>query len=607
MRSFVEARPRALILALCAAALTACGGEPRDRLGSADGRSILRVAYEREVDVLNAFTSQMLVDIHFSMVEGLIATDENNTYVPVLATEIPTRENGLIVDHADGTVGMTWRLHEDVRWHDGEPFGSEDVCFTWRFVTSEGSQTYNRDWYLGIVECEMPDEHTVVFTWAGEYGYYAGLFEAILPEHVLGGMTTEEIVNYTPYNRGTELVGTGPFRFAEWRAGEYIRVVRNEDYWRGPDVPAIDEIVWSFLPDSNTRLNAMKAGQYHYARLEPTHVAEAERLPGYETRLISSNTFMHFDLSLNTDRAEALFSDRAVRRALFHAIDREAIASRLMEGTVRVANTPINPTSPYHAPEVVASRYDPQRAAVMLDDAGWIPGPDGIRVKDGQRFSFTMLNRAGTADRIAIAQVIQSQLGSVGVEVDFRTLEAASWTQAWRSSNWEAVVAAWFLPADPSFTGLYRCGGPNNMTGYCDPELDAVMEESDRQLDFDERKPLLDLAQALLAEDARMLPLFYNVIPELVSDRVVGYRGSGTNFGSFWNLWEWSLREPDPPAGGGLTHRRTGADPSADGPTRLGRPRKRQPIGSRLGSSAAGARYAASARSSANRRTLPAL
>lgn len=524
--------------------LAACGGgETRDPLASSDGRAILRVAYEREVDVLNAFTSQMLVDIHFSMVEGLVTTDESNTYVPVLAREIPTVDNGLITENADGTLDVTWRLQEDVRWHDGEPFTSEDVCFTWRFVTSENSQTYNRDWYLGIVDCSMPDEHTVVFTWRERYGYYAGLFEAILPEHVLGDMTTEEIVNYTPYNRGDELVGTGPFRFAEWKSGEYIRVVRNEDYWRGSDAPAIDEIVWSFLPDSNTRLNAMKAGQYHYARLEPTHVREVAELSGYATNLISSNTFIHLDFSLNTERAEALFSDADVRRALFHAIDRDAIANQLMEGTVQVANTPINPTSPYHNASVVASSYDPERASRMLDQAGWIPGSDGIRTKDGQRFSFTMLNRAGTADRIAIAQVIQAQLKAVGVEVDFRTLESASWTQTWRSFDWEAVVSAWFLPSDPSFTGLYRCNGPNNMTRFCNPELDEVMQASDRFLSFAERKPYLDQAQQLLAEDARMLPIYYNVIPELVSERIVNYRGSGTNFGSFWNLWEWSLRD----------------------------------------------------------------
>jgi len=286
----------------------------------------------------------------------------------------------------------------------------------------------------------------------------------------------------------------------------------------------------------------MKAGQYHYARLVPTQVAEVRDMEGYETNLISSNTFMHLDVSLNTDRARALFSDRDVRRALFHAIDRDAIAEQLMEGTVTVANTAINPSSPYHNAAVSATSYDPGLAARMLDEAGWRPGPDGVRVKNGQRFAFTMLNRAGTADRIAMAQVIQAQLKSIGVEVDFRTLESASWTQAWRSLDWEAVVSAWFLPADPSFTGLYSCGGPNNMTGFCTPELDEIMRASDRYLAFEERKPLLDRAQEMLAEDARMLPIYYNVIPEMVSDRVVGYRGSGTNFGSFWNLWEWDLR-----------------------------------------------------------------
>ncbi len=519
----------------------ASGEEARSPLDQVDGRSVLRVAYNREIDVLNALTSQNLVDIQFSMVEGLITTNENNTYIPVLAREIPTEENGLVQVNADGTVTMTWQLHENVRWHDGEPFTSEDVCFTWRFVTSPGSQVYNRHQYLGITECDDSVENEVVFTWAGPRAYYAGIFEAILPEHVLGDLTAEEIVNYSPYNRGDELVGTGPFRFAEWRAGEYIRVVRNDDYWRGPEYPAIDEIVWSFLPDSNTRLNAMKAGQHHFAQIEPTQVTELSGIEGFDVHLVSQNTFMHFDVSLNTERARALFSDRAVRQALFHAIDRQAIADQLMQGTVEMANSPLNPTGPYHNPDVPGVVYDPELAARMLEDAGWIPGGDGIREKDGQRFAFTMLNRAGTAERIAIAQVIQAQLKTIGVEIDFETLENAAWTQRWRNGDWEALVSAWFLPADPSITGLYACDGPNNMTGFCDAALDEIMEGSDEYLAFEGRKSALDSAQIALAASARMLPIYYNVVPEVVSDRIENYRGSGTNFGSFWNLWEWTL------------------------------------------------------------------
>jgi peptide/nickel transport system substrate-binding protein len=521
--------------------LVGCGGPTEDWAAADDGRRILRVAYEREIDVLNAYTSQNLVDIQFSMVEGLITTNDQNTYIPVLAKRIPTEANGLIAHNDDGSIDMTWELHDNVRWHDGEAFTSEDVCFTWRFVTSPGSQTYNRDQYLGIRDCLMPDEHTVVFRWDGAYGYYAGIFEAILPEHVLGDMTTEEIVNYTPYNRGIELVGTGPFRFAEWKSGEYIRVTRNEDYWRGANYPGLDEIVWSFIPDNNTRLNAIKTGRYHFARIEPTQVAEAEKIDGFNVNRVSSNSFMHLDLSLNTERSQFLFSDQAVRRAMFHAIDRRAIAEQLMEGTVKLANSPINPSSPYHNPDVLQPDYAPDRARNLLDSLGWLVGSDGVRNKDGRRFSFVMLNRAGQSDRIAVAQVIQAQLKAVGIEVSFETLESAAWISRWRNGEWEALVSAWFLSADPSITGQYLCNGPNNMTGMCEPELDELLLRSDRALAFETRKRHLDLAQARLAETSAMLPIYYNVIPEVVSQRISNYRGSGTNFGSFWNLYEWAL------------------------------------------------------------------
>jgi peptide/nickel transport system substrate-binding protein len=416
-------RRRAFCLTGLACALAACGGDASEgdavRSADANGRSILRVAYEREIDVLNPFTSQNLVDISFSMIEGLITTDENNNYIPVLAKEIPSEANGLITRNADGTVDMTWPLYANVKWHDGEPFTSEDVCFTWKFVTSPGSQTYNREQYLGIEDCLMPDDTTVVFHWNGDYAYYAGLFEAVLPEHVLGELGTEEIVNHEPYNRGAATIGTGPFRFAQWKAGEYIRVVRNDDYWRGDDYPAIDEVVWSFIPDTNTRLNALKSGRYDWGRILPTQVEEAKRLPDYEVHLIESNSFMHFDLSLSTAHGKSLFDDVRVRRGLFHAIDREAIAAQLMQGTVRVAETPIATSSPYHSPEARASTYDPDAAKRLLDETGWTAGADGIRTKNGERMAFTMLNRAGSQDRIAIAQVIQAQLKQIGVEVKY--------------------------------------------------------------------------------------------------------------------------------------------------------------------------------------------
>ena len=129
----------------------------------------------------------------------------------------------------------------------------------------------------------------------------------------------------------------------------------------------------------------------------------------------------------------------------------------------------------------------------------------------------------------------------IGIDVQFETLEAAAWTNQWRSGEWEAIVSGWFLPSDPSITAIYGCEGGNNLTGFCDPALDEMMKASDKNLDFAKRKPLLDQAQALLAENAFTLPIYAQVTPYYVDNDVTGFKGSGTNFGSFWNVYEWGL------------------------------------------------------------------
>ncbi len=504
------------------------------------GKKVLRVAYTAEIDILNALTSQNLTDIELTMVEGLIVSDDKNTYVPVLAKEIPTEENGGIKKLDDGKIEMSWKLQEGVKWHDGVEFTSKDVCFTWKFIVSEGSEVYNRDEYLNIVDCKEVDKYTAALVWDKPFAPYSSLFEAILPEHILGKLSTAEILTYDAYNRSP--LGTGPFVFAEWKAGEYVRVVKNPDYWRGKEYPKIDEIVFTFIPDNNTRLNAMKAKEYDLGQIQVNQVKEVQDLEGYGVSIVNSNAFLHFDTSIKTERGKKLFGEKAVRQALYYAIDREAISRDLMEGTVTLANTPINPNSPYYNDKTVVYNFDPEKAKAMLDEAGWKVGADGVREKDGERLSFTILNRGGRTDRIAIAQVIQAQLKDIGVEVKMETKESAAYTSQWRTGEWEAIVSGWFLPADPSFTNLYACDGANNMTGYCDAELDKAMNESDTALAFEARKPLLDKAQELLAESAFTLPLYFNALPEVYSKSLINFKGSGTNLGSFWNVYEWDLQ-----------------------------------------------------------------
>jgi len=501
------------------------------------GKKILRVAYDAEVDTLNALTSQNLTDIEITMVEGLIMTNDKNTYIPVLAKEIPTKENGGIVEKPDGTIEMTWKLQEGVKWHDGEEFTSADVCFTLDFIQSKaGEAVYNQTDYMGIKKCEMPDKYTVVFTWDKPSGNYATLFDTILPKHVLEG---KDVLTYDAYNRSP--LGTGPFKFAEWKPGEYVRVVKNPDYWRGADMPKLDEIVFSFIPDPNTRLNGLKAGEFDIGQILPNQVKEVATLPGYKVDSVPSNRWVIFETNVFNERGKKLFSDPNVRKAIYQAIDRQAIVDGLMEGTVQLANAEISPTSPYFNPDVPAYAYDPAKAKEMLDAAGWVPGADGIREKDGERLSFTIMNRSSRPERTAVAQVIQAMLKDVGVEVTFEDLENAAWLQKWLSKDWESVIGGWIIGADPSITALYACDGSNNFTGYCNEELDKAMKASDATFDFKDRKPLMDTVQTMLAEEGRELPIYYNALPYLMRDNFQNFKGSGTNLGSFWNSYEWDL------------------------------------------------------------------
>ncbi len=500
---------------------------------------VLRIGYGAEVDNLNAFTSQFLTDIELTMVEGLIVSNDKNEYVPVLAKQIPTVANGLVKTRGDGKLELTWPLQQGVMWHDQvHEFTADDVCFTWKYIVSTGSEVYNRNSYLPISDCRVQDKYTAVMVWDKPSAIYNGLFEAILPKYMLEG---KDIVKYDGYNRSP--VGTGPFIFSEWKAGEYVRVKRNPNYWRGTQYPYADEVDFKFIPDINTRLNAVKSGEVDFAQMTPTQVKDVKDLPNYNLTLVQQNSWQHFDMSIKTDRGARIFGDKNVRTALFMLIDKKTIVDGVLEGTVQAADTVAPTTSPFYNPNVKKYSYDPAAAKKLLDDAGWKAGADGIREKNGEKLTLTALLSSADAIGKLYWQVIQQNMKAAGVDIQIDTKDAATRSQIWRSGQWELQISRWVLPADPSVTGLYSCKGSNNMTGLCDAALDEQLVASDQELDLAKRKAYLFKAQELLAEDAFSLPIYYNVNPTVTSKKLGNFKASGTNLGSFWNVFEWYLNK----------------------------------------------------------------
>ncbi len=232
--------PRTLVVLVLATAITAsagaCGGGSGTTTssGTADPSRSARatrlvVGYDREPDTLNRFSTHILEDIETCVVEGLVTTDESMAIVPLLAASVPTIENGGVVLRQDGGMDVTWRLRPDVKWHDGTPHTSADVKFTVEAINSPAYNPESTDGFDRISSVDTPDSLTAVLHYREVYAPYALQFvRGTLPKHVLEG---RDIDSANDYNRAP--LGTGPYRVAEWKSGEHIRLEAVPNYWRG--------------------------------------------------------------------------------------------------------------------------------------------------------------------------------------------------------------------------------------------------------------------------------------------------------------------------------------------------------------------------------------
>ena len=389
--------------------LAACGRGPS---GPAPTNELLIVGYDREPDTLNRFSTHILEDIQTCVIEGLTITDDKMNIIPLLAAEVPTLENKGVVLRQDGGMDVTWKLRPGVAWHDGTPVTSADVKFTVDAINDPSYNPESTDGFDRIAAVDTPDPLTAVVHYKEVYAPYALQFmRGLFPKHVLQG---RDIDRASDYNRAP--LGTGPYRVAEWKSGEYILLERVPNYWRGSEYPHIRQILFRFIPNTNTRINQLKSGEVHLVAMFPWDKhREVAAIPGVTVHRTPGNAYEHVTLN---QRRVAAFRDVQVRRALLHAVDRDTIASAILDGLAPVTNGAIQPVSWAFTPEVTTYPFDAARARALLESAGWrdVNG-DGIREKDGQPLRFTLITQAGFAVRESVAQVLQRQFRDVGVDM----------------------------------------------------------------------------------------------------------------------------------------------------------------------------------------------
>ena len=526
-------------LALVVILLVSAPACARRSAGAAPSNDLLIVGYDREPDTLNRFSTHILEDIQTCVVEGLTITDEQMKVVPLLASEVPTPENGGVTLRPDGGMDVVWKLRPGVKWHDGTPLTSADVKFTVDAINGPNYNPESTDGFDRIASVDTPDPLTAVVHYREIYAPYDIQFiRGMLPKHVLEG---RDIDRAQDYNRNP--LGTGPYRVAEWKAGEYILLERVPDYWRGAEYPHIRRLMFRFVANTNTRINQLKSGEVHVVALVPwDKFREISGMPSIVVHKTPGNAYEHVTLN---ERQVPAFTDRRVRRALLHALDRELYTRTILDGLAPVAHGPIQPVSWAYTDGIARYGFDPAEAKHLLDEAGWRPGPNGIRQRDGKPLAFTLITQAGFATRENISQAIERQLRDVGVDIHVQLVDGTAISTLWFEGRFDAMLHWWQMPADPELTTFFAADrtppAGRNINYYKDDELTKLLYASDRTVNHEERKRLLQRAQVMVAEAVPELPLYSITRLDAIPATLQNFKGNPTNTGIFWNVHEWQI------------------------------------------------------------------
>jgi peptide/nickel transport system substrate-binding protein len=436
--------------------------------------------------------------------------------------------------------GLTYTFHlrDDVLWHDGVPFTAHDVVFSCGTMLPQVNPR-SRNAFSHIARIDVPDPHTVVFHLKQPFNAFLLSLMAssapMMPTHIYQG--TDFAAN--PFN--FKPIGTGPFRFAEWKRGQYIHLARNAHYWK-PGQPGMDAIYYRLCPTPEQRMVAMETGAVDIAMADDIDTVVISRLaanPRLAMRTDAYNgTGEIMVMELNQRRWP--FSDRRFRAAFLHAVDREFLVRAINFGQGKVAHGPIPSTAPYYDEKVLTKYpHDPTRARALLDEMGLKPKAGGMR----HRFGIMMVPDGGGAWTRG-AQYIKQALSEVGLDA---FLEATDWpTQLRRSGNWEfdCDSNSYGEYGDPAIgtsrfflTSNIRKGVPlTNLQGYSNPEVDALFPRAAVAVSHAEAQVCYSRLQQILSHDAAMLWLyernavfFHN---KRLTDVVTGPNGPADGFGS---------------------------------------------------------------------------
>lgn len=443
---------------------------------------------------------------------------------------------------------ITFRLRDDLRWHDGVPVTARDVAFTWERAVDPAVPFANPAYFDAWEAAEVLDERTVRFTVRPRsHLLYGWMRTAVLPEHILGDVPPDELEMH-PFGTSAP-VGSGPFRFVDRVPGDRWTFEANPDFPASlGGRPYVDRYVYRQIPDDAVAEAELRAGEVHLVL--DADPGSAARLAADTSLAVSSFPAPEYAFIAWNTRRPAI-SDAEVRRALTLAIDREAIARVVRGEHGTVAAGPVGRWHPAFDTLWAPLPFAPDSARARLERAGWSDTDgDGVRQKGGRPLAIELLHTPRETWR-DIAAIVQANLADVGVEVRSRALEQAALVPLVTSPDrrFDAFLVSWsrdVMLDDRDMWACDRLGSPFQFTGWCRPELDAVLDSLQTVVDRAVLRRLVGRYEALVEEAQPYTFLFET---ETVLTRRRTLRGvSADDRGALVGVADWWL---EPRARGG--------------------------------------------------------
>ncbi|MEU2348028.1 ABC transporter substrate-binding protein [Modestobacter sp. NPDC049651] len=485
--------------------LSACGGGSSssgsgDSAAAAEGGDLViaRAADALSMDKTTTFDNNSIYVFEQIMQPLFTVSKDGKEVEPLLATSYEV---------SDDKLTYTIKLREGVTFSDGTPMTAKDV----KFSIDEDSKTGADGWgYINaaIDSVEATDDQTVTiklkYAWAPLLADLSLFSNGIIPENY-GGKTSEQFYEAP--------VGTGPFKWGEWKKGQSLKLVKNDKYWQ-EDQPHLDSVTWTVVPDANTRKLQLQGGQIDIDEYPDwSSFGSLKNAPGITATAFPSTRIDYLDFN----QQKTPFADVHVRRAIAYAVDRESLVKTVLYGNGEPADSLLAPGVPYYAKNPDAPKFDMAKAKEELAQSS---------VPNGFATSITI--NSGDPNQGSVAQILQAQLKELGIDLQIEQLDPTALKQHRNAGDFNMIIGGWTMDIpDPdewtSFAVDPEGGSHSAYSWYDNPEVVALNKQAQAETDESKRADLYKQLQEKTAADAWAAYLYYSPYAYATTDKVKGF------------------------------------------------------------------------------------